>query len=149
MGFTERTPTAEDPKSLLGILGWEPRPVKLHIENSVHYQLRTPLGAAEFAKLLPSNGHLVHLRNLEKNLDEEYPHTIAMFHQLRCLDIIRRDYVSGIPEPLREHCINYLRQSILCLADVRLESVRSLSAPTLVFHLLSTTVEYADLPDLD
>lgn len=120
---------AEGPKSLLGTLGLAPSFVKIYIENSVHYQLRTSLGAAEFAELIPPSGYLAHVK--AKDSEMEYSHTIAMFHQLRCLDIIREDYASesGIPAPLREHCINYLRQSVLCLADVRLESVRSLLAP--------------------
>ncbi|CAL1696226.1 unnamed protein product [Somion occarium] len=106
----------------------EMRPVKMYIQNTIHYNPQTSLGAAQFSRLLPAGGHLVHLNTT----GEDVTYTVAMFHQLRCLDIIRNDYVSGTSSPLLRHCFNYLRQSILCLSDTRLESVRSPLAPTLV-----------------
>jgi hypothetical protein len=49
-----------------------------------------------------------------------------MFHQLDCLGIIAKQYAEHTPlTDLTRHCVNYLRQCILCLADNRLESVRA------------------------
>jgi hypothetical protein len=88
------------------------------IENTAHYDVFSDVGALEFARLLPESGHTVTTPDGET-------HTVAMFHQLRCLELIRNAYVDSAGyTPIVGHCMNYLRQSILCLADTRLESVR-------------------------
>lgn len=54
-----------------------------------------------------------------------------MFHQLQCLDIIRKAIVARVngpssqtkPTDLQRHCVNYLRQMVLCRADPHLEEV--------------------------
>lgn len=59
-------------------------------------------------------------------LVQEY--TVTLFHQLKCLDIIRHELTNGIPrEPtqLTSHCMNYLRQTILCAVNMRLESIKN------------------------
>ncbi|EKM49612.1 uncharacterized protein PHACADRAFT_265164 [Phanerochaete carnosa HHB-10118-sp] len=66
---------------------------------------------------MPSGEHLIRLQEGE----ETQTYSLALFHQLRCLDILRDDYVSGKPLPLRKHCLNYIRQSVLCIADTHLE----------------------------
>ncbi|KAI9729791.1 MAG: hypothetical protein M1818_008405 [Claussenomyces sp. TS43310] len=64
---------------------------------------------------------------------------LALFHQLHCLDIIRRGYWAAAesaesetsPEsseghsnrPHMRHCIDYLRQSLMCHADTNFEPV--------------------------
>lgn len=93
------------------------RPVRMVMDTSTRYQLNTTVGAEEWAQLMPSGGHLIHLE--EDGKTQAY--TLALFHQLRCLDILREDYVSGKPSPLRKHCLNYIRQSVLCIADTHLE----------------------------
>ncbi|KAI0187899.1 hypothetical protein EV127DRAFT_462591 [Xylaria flabelliformis] len=60
------------------------------------------------------------------------PHGLAVYHQLHCLDAIRHGYWAardGI-EPGKKaepghirHCIDYLRQSIMCNADTNLEPI--------------------------
>ncbi|KAI1460526.1 hypothetical protein F4805DRAFT_395661 [Annulohypoxylon moriforme] len=60
------------------------------------------------------------------------PMGLAVYHQLHCLDAIRRGYwaaTDGIepeyhfaPGHVR-HCIDYLRQSIMCQADTNLEPI--------------------------
>lgn len=63
--------------------------------------------------------------NLGHTVIQEY--TVTLFHQLKCLDIIRRELTEstgGEPTPLATHCMNYLRQTILCAVDMRLESVK-------------------------
>lgn len=64
-----------------------------------------------------------------------------MFHQVRCLDILRdilvEYYLDQSPNAtykqpgLAHHCMNYLRQTVMCRADVRLENVRAASGPHL------------------
>ena len=50
---------------------------------------------------------------------------VSMFHQLHCVDKIRRalddpdDPISTIPH--LQHCLNYIRQMILCASDLTLE----------------------------
>ena len=52
---------------------------------------------------------------------------VSMFHQLHCVDKLRRaldnpdDPISTIPH--LQHCLNYIRQMILCAADLTLEPV--------------------------
>ncbi|KAF7366911.1 hypothetical protein MSAN_00949800 [Mycena sanguinolenta] len=51
---------------------------------------------------------------------------LSIFHQLKCLDIIRKDYLAGmagartIPSGATQHCINYLRQMVLCRSNKQL-----------------------------
>lgn len=85
--------------------------------SSRHYQLNSEVGIAEWSMLMPSGGHLV--RQWGKNETQAY--TLAMLHQLRCLDILRDDYVSRTPSRWRKHCLNYIRQTLLCFADTHLE----------------------------
>ncbi|KAF8507290.1 hypothetical protein BU17DRAFT_57625 [Hysterangium stoloniferum] len=89
------------------------------IEDTVHYNPHSPESEEEFSRLLPSGKHLIHV-------DEDQPYTLAMFHQLDCLGVIAKQYAEHtLPTAFTRHCLNYLRQSILCLADNRLESVRA------------------------
>jgi hypothetical protein len=59
-----------------------------------------------------------------------------MFHQLRCLNIIRQglaDFQQNDrrkpPEKKVEQCMDYIKQMVLCRADVRLESARNPTGP--------------------
>ncbi|TCD68385.1 hypothetical protein EIP91_010894 [Steccherinum ochraceum] len=115
------------------------KPVKFYIQNTARYDVDTPLGAEDFAGLFPSSGHAVRIPRPGKKGSEADTYTVALFHQLRCLEILRNDYYAmGQPNAtsefhrLHDHCIGYLRQSVLCLADTRLESVRSPLASTAV-----------------
>ncbi|KAI0367963.1 hypothetical protein BV20DRAFT_969795 [Pilatotrama ljubarskyi] len=113
---------------------WELPPlaqVHLSQENTVQYALETDLGVAEWNATLPSGGTLLHLGPHFR------PFTLSMFHQLRCLDIIRDIivdfYMDTSPDAqfkrpdLAQHCMNYLRQTVMCRADLRLEHVRASS----------------------
>ncbi|KAJ8495662.1 hypothetical protein ONZ45_g12778 [Pleurotus djamor] len=94
--------------------------VAMVIEETKHFQMDDD---EEWASLSPNNG-IVHIDN--------EPFTIAMFHQLRCLDVIRKGIVDlqdtgntistpATPSPLQRHCINYMRQTVLCRNDVDLD----------------------------
>jgi len=99
------------------------RPVGMTMHNTARLQMNETQSSAEFLSLLPSGGHTVSVPLDGPNgTGERVPHTVALFHQLRCLEVLREDYAERRREtPLGRHCLNYLRQSILCLADSKLE----------------------------
>ncbi|OJT06640.1 hypothetical protein TRAPUB_2498 [Trametes pubescens] len=109
------------------------RTARLSHEDSFHYALDTELGIAEWNATLPSGGAVLRLG------PDRRPFTLSMFHQLRCLNILRdtlvtlyHDRSAGMGPGrtrLAEHCMNYLRQTVICRADLRLESVRAASGP--------------------
>ena len=104
----------------------------MNIEPTKHYQLSGPNADAEWAALAPNNG-IIHLG------PHRQPYSISLFHQLRCLDVIRRDMVvvveseseslapdsedSLTQSKLSRHCLNYMRQMVLCRADLALDPV--------------------------
>ncbi len=95
--------------------------VNVYVGNSEHYALNTELGVLEWDRLLPPGGGMVHLGPNQR------PFSISMFHQLRCLNIIR----SGLLDSQKvadaqtlQHCMNYPRQMVLCRANGQLQSVR-------------------------
>ncbi|EMD36960.1 hypothetical protein CERSUDRAFT_95228 [Gelatoporia subvermispora B] len=103
-------------------------PVALTLEDSRHYALDTPDAPAEYRSLYPGDGlGFVRLGPQRRFFG------LAMYHQLHCLDSLRGAILgthhmrSGGGEKEKRdvehsaHCLNYLRQSILCAADVTLE----------------------------
>jgi hypothetical protein len=114
--------------------GWSIGPLQqVHMpqEDTVHYALDTPTGSAEWETMLPGAGDgLIYLG------PERHPFSISLFHQLRCLNILRKAIVSGlkhvdhdhrdvgVQSELVRHCMGYIRQMILCRSDLRLENVR-------------------------
>lgn len=102
-------------------------------EDSFHYTLDTELGIAEWNATLPPGGAVLHLGR------DRRPFTLSLFHQLRCLNVVRDTVVHIAQDPsaaaalrsarLVEHCMNYLRQGVLCRGDLRLETVHAYPAP--------------------
>ncbi|KAI0078430.1 hypothetical protein K474DRAFT_923230 [Panus rudis PR-1116 ss-1] len=92
--------------------------VTMHIiPTSSHYDL----GSQSWSKMLPTSGHLVHTSDPDGSVSVK---TVALFHQLKCLDILHQAYVdegSHRTSTLVEHCMNYLRQTFLCQMDMRNE----------------------------
>lgn len=91
------------------------RLVNMNIEDTVHYGIFEPAADMEWAELVP-NGGLVEVNN------ETY--TIALFHQLGCLDVVRRalrDRLTYKAGELERHCLNYLRQTLVCRSDIHVE----------------------------
>jgi len=100
------------------------------LENSLHYGLNNSIAGAEFRSLYP--GPSMGFIRLG-------PHHrffgISMYHQLHCLESLRLAMLGMRPhnEPSGEgieeswatdhaaHCLNYLRQTSLCAADLTLE----------------------------
>lgn len=95
-----------------------PERVTIHIiPASVHFDMGTPA----WDNLLPSGGHTIHLDEPDGSVST---HTVAMFHQLRCIEILHRAYYnegSHHTEELPQHCLNYLRETFSCHMDMRLE----------------------------
>lgn len=108
------------------------------MENTVHYDLGTDLGILEWNNAtLPGPNHdgIVWL-TVEGG--ERKPFTFSLFHQLRCLNIVRESLMARRHPPYTEpsrlatHCMNYLRQMVLCRADLTLESARHPLGPNTV-----------------
>ncbi|KAK7036793.1 hypothetical protein VNI00_011459 [Paramarasmius palmivorus] len=103
-------------------------PVAMHYEaTTVRYGMEGPEADEEFAKLLPSTGHTVHIASPS---GEARKHTVTLFHQMKCLDIIRREYGDTYPSTpeLTQHCLTYLHQTILCQPYIALEVTRNVYA---------------------
>lgn len=117
----------------------KPLPVAhMPMENTVHYDLGTDLGILEWNNAtLPGPNHdgIVWL-TVEGG--ERKPFTFSLFHQLRCLNIVRESLMARRHPPYTEpsrlatHCMNYLRQMVLCRADLTLESARHPLGPNTV-----------------
>jgi len=95
--------------------------VVMQFDNPKRFRLDSEDGVAEWAALIPGDG-LVHLG------PSRQPYTIGMVHQLKCLNIIREEMVRDrtkddrTPSMLGRHCLNYMRQIIMCRGDLELES---------------------------
>jgi len=94
----------------------------LTIEDTIHY---APNATAEWHTLFPSGGGFV-------RLGPEYRlFGVSMFHQLHCLDKLRRAVVEEPPSEWErwhtQHCLNYIRQMLLCAASNKLEPVKNVT----------------------
>lgn len=89
-------------------------------DNPKRFRIDTADGKAEWESLVPNGSAVVHLGPYKQ------PFTVSMFHELRCLDIIReeilRDHTVSGPTELGRHCLNYVRQMVTCRGDLHLES---------------------------
>lgn len=80
-------------------------PIRMNIEPTTHYHISGYNADTEWAALAPNNG------TLYLGLHHQ-PFSISLFHQLRCLDIIRRgvsEVLSQEESRLSRHCLNYVR----------------------------------------
>ncbi|KLO18218.1 hypothetical protein SCHPADRAFT_993654 [Schizopora paradoxa] len=107
--------------------------VLMFIENGTPYQHEDKARAEEWESLAPGEG-IIYQRNPRSGELEEY--TISMFHQLRCLNVIHLEllrpsrFEERAPnEPVIRHCVNYLRQMVLCRSDLYLENIRDPIGP--------------------
>ncbi|SJL05004.1 uncharacterized protein ARMOST_08375 [Armillaria ostoyae] len=104
--------------------------VAMHYEGTtVRYGMEGHESDEEFAKLLPSGGHTVHI-SPSNSIDDAGTYTVTLFHQLKCLDIIRREYGETYPSTpeLTQHCLTYLHQSMLCRPYLGLEVTKNVVA---------------------
>lgn len=101
----------------------------MYFEPTVHYQLNSSPADSQWAAMVPPNGGSVRVG------PDRQQYLVSMFHQLRCLDIMRRSYNAreGLspegPSAVTQHCLHYLRQMVLCRSDTRLEPVIDIEGP--------------------
>jgi hypothetical protein len=112
--------------------------VVMSAEDTVHYALGENATSAEMGTMFPSGGGFVYLG------PERRPFGIALYHQLcevsvlqcivaraltgyrHCMSMIAIAYRNTSGRNLSvhtEHCFDYIRQAILCEADITLEPV--------------------------
>jgi hypothetical protein len=106
--------------------------VHMPFENTVHFAMDGEFADAEWQALLPRGQGLLSMNGSEEMF------SIGMFHQLRCLDIVRsalaeifRHPEKGTPyaddQPIIvQHCMDYLRQMTICHADLTALSVKDI-----------------------
>lgn len=70
--------------------------------------------------MLPSGGHTIHKGHPDGSVSV---HTVAVFHQLYCINIIRGYKLRGNHTEIVDHCFNYIRESLLCQTDMYLEEI--------------------------
>jgi len=116
----------------------ELKDVTMRLEETIRYQMSGDEAEREWGALLPpGGGGYIYLG------PERQRFTIGLFHQMRCLSIIRSTIARSSNQTLAtaaeeepadaRHCFNYLRQIIRCNANLRLESTANIfvSASTL------------------
>ncbi|KAJ7116335.1 hypothetical protein C8R44DRAFT_205753 [Mycena epipterygia] len=98
-------------------------PVLMPLENTRRYAIDSPDGEREWEAMTPGNG-MIHLG------EQRQPFSISMFHQLRCISILRKEMLSAQKtnhtkpdSQLNSHCLNYMRQALFCAADTVLDTV--------------------------
>ncbi|EGN96824.1 hypothetical protein SERLA73DRAFT_58173, partial [Serpula lacrymans var. lacrymans S7.3] len=99
-------------------------------EDTHQYQLNGTTAISEWNVLIPPGNGVIHLGSAGQHF------TVAMFHQLQCLDVIHAKLV-GLPDldplhddspslwELTQHYMNYFRRMVLCHLHTALESVQS------------------------
>lgn len=114
-------------------------PVRTHFENSTHYQISGD--EEEWSRLIPGDG-TVHLTSPISDTQE---YTVSIYHQLRCLNIVRMNMVEverrqlqepdfNVITPSTQHCINYLREMVLCRSDLDLETIAGQPKADIILH---------------
>ncbi|KZV68537.1 hypothetical protein PENSPDRAFT_512993 [Peniophora sp. CONT] len=103
-------------------------PVAMTITNSARYKMEGEESVREWAGLVPRGGHTVQVALPGDPVPTTY--TVTLFHQMKCLDLLREDMMRIVtaraePSAFTSHCMNYLRQTILCRPNLRLESVKN------------------------
>lgn len=106
----------EFPETLIGPAD-HPYDSLLTIEDSVHYAANA---STEWNTLFPEgSGGFVRLGPAFRLFG------VSMFHQLHCLDKMRRAVIEEPPTEWEkwhtQHCLNYVRQMLLCASSTRLE----------------------------
>ncbi|KAI0631448.1 hypothetical protein C8Q77DRAFT_1218934 [Trametes polyzona] len=106
-----------------GVWDVERKPVAFQFDSGLHYGFNA---SAAWRALVPGTGHiyLPSPTSLSDNATEPEPFMVSMFHQLRCLDVLRAQLAlpraERTEQPAR-HCMNYIRQMVLCRGDTHLD----------------------------
>ncbi|KAJ7028061.1 hypothetical protein C8F04DRAFT_1399116 [Mycena alexandri] len=99
--------------------------VKMAIEDTVSYPLNGSGADLKWESMLPKGGGIVYVGQNKE------PYMLSLYHQLKCLDVLRHFHIATVEgrasafDGLAHHCLNYLRQMVLCRSDLRLESVEN------------------------
>lgn len=99
------------------------KPIEMNIEESVHFSIKYPAEAEEeWMKSEPYGRGVVRLG------PDNRAFLVSMFHQLHCLHYMEGEIgvVDSERWPHVQHCLNMLRQWILCQADLTLEEGSSM-----------------------
>ncbi|KAI0773143.1 hypothetical protein BD413DRAFT_492139 [Trametes elegans] len=97
-----------------GVWEVERAPVAFQFDLGLHYGFNA---SDAWGALVPGDG-LVRLG------PHREPFAVSMLHQLRCLDIMREQLtlpLAARAEQPARHCMNYIRQMILCRGDTHLD----------------------------
>ncbi|TFK51119.1 hypothetical protein OE88DRAFT_1748820, partial [Heliocybe sulcata] len=93
----------------------------IFVENTVHYQINATDATSEWRSLFPTGGGYVRLG------PQRRPFLLSMYHQLYCLHHLKDAIATPVSDKTTaqlgraQHCLNYLRQAILCEPSLRLE----------------------------
>ncbi|TFK53457.1 hypothetical protein OE88DRAFT_1733379 [Heliocybe sulcata] len=91
--------------------------VKLN-DNSTHYGISSEEDEHDWASVFPDGNGFVRMGH-DKRL-----FALSAYHEMHCMQSVRRAiFQEGHGDGHVQHCLNYLRQMILCRTDVQLEPV--------------------------
>lgn len=86
-------------------------------EETVHYRIYADNSTEEWESVIPPGGGFVNLG------PQGRPFGLSIYHQHHCLMRLRESAIEGKASGHVFHCLNYLRQMVLCEADTTLEPV--------------------------
>lgn len=87
-------------------------------EETIHYAISSPEAMEEWATTQVDGGGYLRLGPPRRGF------AVSMFHELHCMRLMRyalNGQYSVYARGHMQHCLNYLRQEILCASDVTLE----------------------------
>ncbi|KAM0667659.1 hypothetical protein ACQRIU_003524 [Beauveria bassiana] len=113
--------------STMSYSGIFPGSASSNLENATLWDALQPIGGGLIAVSDPRKLGLVGGLPLGKGANEERPreaYGISMFHQIHCLVAIRNAIrTRTFDDQHLDHCLDYLRQAIMCTGDTTLEKV--------------------------
>ncbi|KAG2038443.1 hypothetical protein BDR03DRAFT_862003, partial [Suillus americanus] len=110
--------------------------VALKFNNSEHYGTSDVTSWAEWKSL----DHFPHGHGFVRLGPNGRLFGVSMFHQIHCLQMIRLALIDG-PNGHSGHCINILRQAILCNSDITLDPLTLLGLnPSLPSQLIDESM---------
>lgn len=84
-------------------------------DDTVHYSINREAGKAEWSRVFPKGGGFLRLGPKNRYFG------LSMYHQMHCLITIQDAIRKHNADDHAHHCLNYMRQMILCDANPTLE----------------------------
>lgn len=84
-------------------------------EDTVHFSVSKKVGKLEWEAAIPKGGGFLRLGPKKRLFG------LSMYHQMHCLVSIQEAIRGNTPDEHAHHCLNYMRQMILCDANPTLE----------------------------